>query len=138
MPPPSDFATRLRHVRALVADGPPVRGALSRFITGQLGTNRAHFVRALLRGAGGHRSGYDPNQPRVPAGNPDGGQWTSSGGTIRLAMGDKPRGPPRLGWLLLFHEAMRLIDAFEMRTLSSQTFSKGSRSRRRFIPSLRW
>jgi hypothetical protein len=23
---------------------------------------------------------YDPNQPRVPAGNPDGGQWTSEGG----------------------------------------------------------
>lgn len=23
---------------------------------------------------------YDPNQPRVPAGNPDGGQWTSTGG----------------------------------------------------------
>jgi hypothetical protein len=23
---------------------------------------------------------YDPNQPRVPAGNPDGGQWTSGGG----------------------------------------------------------
>jgi len=23
---------------------------------------------------------YDPNQPRVPAGNPDGGQWTSIGG----------------------------------------------------------
>ncbi len=22
---------------------------------------------------------YDPNQPRVPAGNPDGGQWTSTG-----------------------------------------------------------
>lgn len=22
---------------------------------------------------------YDPNQPRVPAGNPDGGQWTSAG-----------------------------------------------------------
>ena len=22
---------------------------------------------------------YDPNQPRVPAGNPDGGQWTSGG-----------------------------------------------------------
>jgi hypothetical protein len=27
-----------------------------------------------------HRSHYDPNQPRVPAGNPDGGQWTSVGG----------------------------------------------------------
>ena len=23
---------------------------------------------------------YDPGQPRVPAGNPDGGQWTSDGG----------------------------------------------------------
>jgi hypothetical protein len=22
---------------------------------------------------------YDPNQPRVPAGNPDGGQWTETG-----------------------------------------------------------
>jgi hypothetical protein len=24
--------------------------------------------------------GYNPDQPRVPAGNPDGGQWTSEGG----------------------------------------------------------
>jgi hypothetical protein len=23
---------------------------------------------------------FDPNQPRVPAGNPDGGQWTDAGG----------------------------------------------------------
>lgn len=27
---------------------------------------------------------YDPNQPRVPAGNPDGGQWTDSGGGIGI------------------------------------------------------
>ena len=26
------------------------------------------------------RAKYDPNQPRVPAGNPDGGQWTDGGG----------------------------------------------------------
>src|SRR5687768_10670232 len=26
-----------------------------------------------------HRQGYDPNQPRVPAGHSDGGQWTSNG-----------------------------------------------------------
>ncbi len=26
-----------------------------------------------------HPSHYDPNQPRVPAGHPDGGQWTSDG-----------------------------------------------------------
>jgi hypothetical protein len=27
---------------------------------------------------------YDPNQPRVPAGNPDGGQWTAFGSGSRL------------------------------------------------------
>ncbi len=26
------------------------------------------------------KGGFSPNQPRVPAGNPDGGQWTGSGG----------------------------------------------------------
>jgi hypothetical protein len=26
------------------------------------------------------RHGFDPNQPRVPAGHSDGGRWTSSGG----------------------------------------------------------
>jgi hypothetical protein len=26
------------------------------------------------------KAGFNPNQPRVPAGNPDGGQWTDSGG----------------------------------------------------------
>src|SRR5262245_45621159 len=26
------------------------------------------------------KAGYNPDQPRVPAGNPDGGQWTSDGG----------------------------------------------------------
>jgi hypothetical protein len=26
------------------------------------------------------KAGFNPNQPRVPAGNPDGGQWTGSGG----------------------------------------------------------
>ena len=26
------------------------------------------------------KGGYNPDQPRVPAGNPDGGQWTSDGG----------------------------------------------------------
>lgn len=34
----------------------------------------------LLRGL---RDKYSPNQPRVPAGSPDGGQWTSGGGTGR-------------------------------------------------------
>jgi hypothetical protein len=35
---------------------------------------------------------YNPNQPRVPAGNSDGGQWTNGGeGRIRLASADKPQ-----------------------------------------------
>ncbi len=29
---------------------------------------------------GSHGHGYDPSQPRVPAGHSDGGQWTSKGG----------------------------------------------------------
>jgi hypothetical protein len=41
--------------------------------------------------------GYDPNQPRVPAGNPDGGQWTSTGGSGDLVefSAAKRRRPPR-------------------------------------------
>lgn len=48
-----------------------------------------------------HRSHYNPNQPRVPAGNPDGGQWTSTaagaGNASRLAQADgPPKTPPRI------------------------------------------
>jgi hypothetical protein len=44
------------------------------------------------------RRGYDPNQPRVPKGYPDGGQWTSTGAgeSIRLAATDWPLGPQYL------------------------------------------
>jgi hypothetical protein len=45
------------------------------------------MIAQLLRGGadapkhdpsiGGDGRGYDPNQPRVPAGHPDGGQWTN-------------------------------------------------------------
>jgi hypothetical protein len=27
-----------------------------------------------------HKASYDPDQPRVPAGSSDGGQWTGTGG----------------------------------------------------------
>lgn len=45
------------------------------------------------------KANFDPNQPRVPAGNTDGGQWTDGGGgsssggqseRIRLAQNDPP------------------------------------------------
>jgi hypothetical protein len=38
---------------------------------------------------------YDPDQPRVSAGNPDGGQWTNAGGssgsTTAESQGEEPR-----------------------------------------------
>src|SRR5262245_37985600 len=70
-----------------------------------------------------HR-GYDPNQPRVPAGNADGGQWTSAGGSgdldefgaanrRRSRSGQRPDGwDPRTWW----STAMRaLFDAVRTR-----------------------
>jgi hypothetical protein len=40
----------------------------------------ANNVEAKLRHlASAVETKYDPNQPRVPAGNPDGGQWTDAG-----------------------------------------------------------
>lgn len=37
---------------------------------------------SLLRLRRAVKAGFDPNQPRVPAGNPDGGQWTGGGGEV--------------------------------------------------------
>lgn len=39
------------------------------------------------------KAGFDPSQPRVPAGDPDGGQWTDSGGGAgRARTGRNPTG----------------------------------------------
>jgi hypothetical protein len=40
------------------------------------------------------KTNFDPNQPRVPAGNPDGGEWTDGGGggSTRLAQARPGRG----------------------------------------------
>ena len=62
----------------------------------------------------GHRSHFNPDQPRVPAGNPDGGQWTSAGGATgsRLAAADKPRLGRGVGIAILVEVAKRLIEAY--------------------------
>ncbi|MGA7458272.1 MAG: hypothetical protein WBW51_13265 [Methyloceanibacter sp.] len=39
------------------------------------------------------KANFDPNQPRVPAGNPDGGQWTSTGGGGEDAASSLSRSP---------------------------------------------
>jgi hypothetical protein len=47
------------------------------------------------------KANFNPNQPRIPAGNPDGGQWTDAGGVgsgssqtsdTRVAQARRPRG----------------------------------------------
>jgi hypothetical protein len=40
---------------------------------------------------------YDPNQPRVPAGNPDGGQWRARAGP-RRRVGRRKARPIALSW----------------------------------------
>lgn len=56
---------------------------------------KAEQLRLLLR-----KGGFRPDQPRVPAGNPDGGQWTDEFGQIILAnydpseFPDVPEDPP--------------------------------------------
>jgi hypothetical protein len=59
-----------------------------------------------------YKANFDPNQPRVPAGNPEGGQWTSEGQPVRLASSERtPRiRAGRIGVVL--DAARRLIDAF--------------------------
>lgn len=55
---------------------------------------------------------YNPDQPRVPAGNPDGGQWTSENGRAAFAGSDKPR-LGRGSLLAIASElAQRVIEAY--------------------------
>jgi Bacterial CdiA-CT RNAse A domain len=53
---------------------------------------------ALLRLRLAVKAGFDPNQPRVPAGSSEGGQWTRVGGDAdertRLAQAERPAGTP--------------------------------------------
>ncbi len=69
-------------------------------------------IGALQRtGLGG--SHYNPNQPRVPAGNPDGGQWTNAGGSsTRLAARDKGGPGPSILFTIALKFFRDLIDAY--------------------------
>ena len=94
----------------------------------------------LMRGGGGteaphvgahgqRRGGYDPNQPRVPAGHSDGGQWTGDGrgadqrarlrGALQLAAGELPPLDPRK-WRRYI--ARKLIEAIHGELASRDLF----------------
>jgi hypothetical protein len=94
---PSRLSLEILYLKGLIAaDERDLRHARSdpagerswtkrRELQSTLGSRRLQL--ALLQGEQLGRNGYDPNQPRVPAGNPDGGQWTSTGARrVRLAM----------------------------------------------------
>jgi hypothetical protein len=55
----------------------------------------AHFDRCHARFFGEGKAAFNPDQPRVPAGNPDGGQWTSDGGGLEQSLTTAPDQPPR-------------------------------------------
>jgi len=108
----------------MLADDLELRRALAlRAVTGGLLRLRwlaaaTRFELAMHRHMRALKYGYNPDQPRVPRGNPDGGQWTTDGNgnpvvqrRVRLA-GDVPTNDPpevpkerpktsseRVGWL---------------------------------------
>jgi len=59
---------------------------------------------------------YDPNQPRVPAGNPDGGQWTDGGGigidpmTTGATLAQSASKPRNSSWMGRAEQLGRQID----------------------------
>lgn len=64
---------------------------------------------------------FNPAQPRVPAGNADGGQWTDLGGEARLAGGAEDDEPHRTGRSAIIENPMAALRqaafANNMRTL---------------------
>jgi hypothetical protein len=73
-----------------------------------------------------HRSHYNPDQPRVPKGHPDGGEWTSAGSSkigIRVA-GDVPRVrlPGPIGFALEL--AILAIEAYRKKEVLEDLFGQ--------------
>lgn len=68
---------------------------------------------------------FDPSQPRVPAGSPDGGQWTDAGGGyVRVAAGDEEESNRGL-----FEEFLDPLAG-----VRQQAFTDGMRDLRRLDP----
>jgi hypothetical protein len=72
------------------------------------------------------RHGFDPNQPRVPAGHSDGGQWTTGGaGTgVRLAAADRAGSGPRSRVAEILLQAMELIAGYRSKNVLWDLFGR--------------
>lgn len=88
--------------------------ALSRDIR-KVGEEWLVLAKAELRAA---LKKYSPNQPRVPAGNPNGGQWTSGGGN-----GSSTDSPDAAG---VGSESPKRYAALDTGTLTDETKGGGS------------
>ena len=98
----------------------------------------------LMRGEQGahgpRRGGYDPSQPRVPAGHSDGGQWTDDdqwtdhplvGARFAAARELPPIGPLGRRIPLILRRALRIIESLRSDNLLYDLFGRprGSISR---------
>jgi hypothetical protein len=71
---------RAEEMRAAESDRDAAARADAELQERRLALARLRLDWELLKFAlGGRKAGFNPDQPRVPAGNPDGGQWTSEG-----------------------------------------------------------
>jgi hypothetical protein len=59
-----------------------------------------------------YRSHFNPNQPRVPAGHPDGGQWTRLGGVAGIRLAARDRSIVGALFMAALHAAMLTIEAY--------------------------
>jgi hypothetical protein len=137
MPPGSPLYVGEERTKYFFPEPEPDRAAAEREYLEELATERDELlqlkselaaIRADIRRQKLLRAlkAYDPNQPRVPAGNPDGGQWTSGGGggadRVRLAAGDKPRLGPAAIATIAAEAAKRAIETFRRDNLLQNLF----------------
>jgi hypothetical protein len=80
---------------------------------------------------------YSPDQPRVPAGVPTGGQWTSREGWIHLAQAAGPRGPRATSRSTAVYGGRRVELTYRQELelqVSSRAASNAIAEARRFAP----
>ena len=59
-----------------------------------------------------HQSHFNPNQPRVPAGHRDGGQWTRMGGGTGVQLAARDKSIVGALFMAALHAAMLTIEAY--------------------------
>jgi hypothetical protein len=88
-------------------------------------------ARRWLRHDAHRYKAYNPDQPRVPAGTPEGGQWTGEGGApatpLRIAQTDRPP-PPGTGLRFALQIALQMIRGYRRENNLVDLFDSSSGS----------